>query len=440
MDWIWQNRRREWINFNVARIETFWRKMVKSLHDNGKKAIINSAWTKACFEAMYHFGIDYRRIAATGVDYMVVETVAAALSLMPDSRRDQHYDFLAMLMEIKACTPGMKLLFLHGIRDVVENYDLLRHAPPKLEKELYSMANVCYNDGKNLHRAADGFLACLGDGIGADEWRWLKTRWDKAFAVQPNYAGNVTVIWSEQAFYCHFDDYPENGDWSSHRLTFSLMEHGVQVQAAARIENIASLTGTLLVPYFHLLPEEELQAVLNYRGGAAILLGDPNRRKLPYGDITIACGAIACVIINSGTAQMPVSIPSAGGKFTDEKIPIRFYEDMKYLDIPSAFWDRVADAINNGIVREDRCHISCRILDPDNKTALMSLELSSDTLHLAVKNNSETYAKPKLELTKNIRSIKILSGFPLTECIPDKNRFMTVIPPQGIVVMEIQTS
>jgi len=438
MDWIWQNRRREWLHFNIARMETFWRKMVKALHDNGKKAIINSAWTKACFEAIYRYGIDYRRIAATGVDYMVVETVAAGLTLI-HGRRDQHYDFLAMLMEIKACVPGMKLLFLHGIKDAVENYDLLRHAPARLEKELYSLANVCYHDGENTHRAADGFLACLGDGISADEWRWLKTRWDKAFSAQPGYAGSVTAIWSERAFYSHFDDYLETGGWCSHRQTFFLMEHGVQIQSAARIENIGRLTGTLLVPYFHLLPEEELQSVLNYRGGAVILLGDLTRRKLPCADVAIDYGTISCVIINSGMAQMSMAIPAVEGKFTDEEIPLAFYDDIKYRDIPSVFWNKVADIINSIIVPGDRTHVLCRILDPNGETAVMSLEFASDALHIAVKNNSQIYAKPELELTKNIRSIKILSGFPLTECIPDKDRFKVVIPPQGIVVMEIKT-
>jgi hypothetical protein len=59
--------------------------MVETLHKENKRALINSAWTRACFEAMYRYGIDYKRIANTGVDYMVVETVATGLSLLNES-------------------------------------------------------------------------------------------------------------------------------------------------------------------------------------------------------------------------------------------------------------------------------------------------------------------------------------------------------------------
>lgn len=77
--------------------------MVTALHGAGRKAVINSAWGRAPFESLYRYGIDYQRIAATGVDAIIVETVAAGLAMDPRlGNEDRHDDFLSMLMLLRA--------------------------------------------------------------------------------------------------------------------------------------------------------------------------------------------------------------------------------------------------------------------------------------------------------------------------------------------------
>src|SRR5690606_28840715 len=63
-DWIWQSRRREWLNFNTDRWAAFHRKQAAAVHAIGKQVVINSAWTRDPFEAVYRYGIDYRKIIA----------------------------------------------------------------------------------------------------------------------------------------------------------------------------------------------------------------------------------------------------------------------------------------------------------------------------------------------------------------------------------------
>jgi len=102
-DWIWQNARREWIEFYADRWAGFWRKVVTAVHAAGRKAVINSAWGRAPLESLYRYGIDYRKIVEAGVDGIVVETAAAGLAMDPRTADvDRHYDFLSMLMLIKA--------------------------------------------------------------------------------------------------------------------------------------------------------------------------------------------------------------------------------------------------------------------------------------------------------------------------------------------------
>ncbi|MBU0609889.1 MAG: hypothetical protein KKI08_18540, partial [Armatimonadetes bacterium] len=144
-DWIWRNARQEWIGFYADRWAGFWGKMMAALHAAGKQAVINSSWGRAPFEALYRYGVDVRKIAATGVDGMIVESVAAGLSLDPrPSAADpaRHFDFLTMLMLTRACAPDLRLIFLHNVHDICEEWDALRHVPAVLEKEIWSLANV----------------------------------------------------------------------------------------------------------------------------------------------------------------------------------------------------------------------------------------------------------------------------------------------------------
>ncbi|MEI6503555.1 MAG: hypothetical protein WCP21_21295, partial [Armatimonadota bacterium] len=173
MDLICTQLYPQWVEFNMLRWEQFWAAIVAAVKPLGKLTMVNSANTKAAFESMYIFGMDYRRLARLGVDYLVVETVAANLALISGGH-ERHFDFAATLAEMKAFLPDMKLIFLHGVKDVCESYDLLRHAPSRLEREVYTLANQLQVTPEGiLERCAAGFMVCLGDGLTATEWAYL---------------------------------------------------------------------------------------------------------------------------------------------------------------------------------------------------------------------------------------------------------------------------
>ncbi|MEN6301774.1 MAG: hypothetical protein ABFD96_03575, partial [Armatimonadia bacterium] len=142
-EWIWRNARSEWIAFWSDRWAGFWQTVLAALHAEGKQAVINSAWGRAPFEALYRYGVDYQKIAAAGVDGMIVETAAAGLSLDPRAADEgRHFDFLSMFGLVRAYLPDLRLIFLHNAHDIVEEWDALRHVPAVLEKEIWSLANV----------------------------------------------------------------------------------------------------------------------------------------------------------------------------------------------------------------------------------------------------------------------------------------------------------
>ncbi len=51
------------------------------------------------------------------------------------------FDYCAAIAELKAAAPGMKFIMMPGVKDVVESYDSLRHAPARLERDFYMLSN-----------------------------------------------------------------------------------------------------------------------------------------------------------------------------------------------------------------------------------------------------------------------------------------------------------
>ena len=58
MDYIWNHLWHEWVDFNMLRWESFWRKIVNALRPLGKKTMINSSGTRAAFESINSTGMD----------------------------------------------------------------------------------------------------------------------------------------------------------------------------------------------------------------------------------------------------------------------------------------------------------------------------------------------------------------------------------------------
>ncbi|MCX5642242.1 MAG: hypothetical protein NTY10_03270 [Candidatus Omnitrophica bacterium] len=444
MKWIWGNLRKEWIEFNAARWETFWRKMTDAMHRVSRKTAINSAWTKAPFEALYRFGIDYKRIAGTGVDAMVVEAVAANYYLS-ENARDLHFNFLAMLMQIKAYAPEMKLIFLHGVKDIVEQYDLIHHCPTNLERENYSLSNTFLQDaGGGLKRCADGFLVCLGDGIKKEEWRWLKEHWDLGFGPVPKRILGATAVWSDYAFRGSLDSYITTGAPQDHRLLYPLMEDGVQIQGYVRAEDIKGASGPLLVFNQQLLPEKELSELLGYKNGPVIMLGG-RRAGLPEPDIFIedtpASDSLVCLIYFAGHKKESVTLNPERknpAPYRETGAPLSFWEGEHCREFSGQFMaccsEKIAKIVNSVTVTDNRRNGATAGKAPGQAT---EIEIAPGVSRVAVSNSAYVYAVTKIDLKREIKSVKVLSGFPIADIVPEGSTFKIKVPGKGIVVLEV---
>ena len=438
-EFILRNRRAEWSAFYAQRWARFWTTMVTALHDAGKKATINSAWGRAPFEAYYRYGVDYQRIAATGVDAIIVETVAAGLAMDPRmAGTDRHDDFLAMLMLMRACVPDTKLIFLHNVHDVVEEWDAIRHMPTVLEREIYALNNVFHTrpDG-TLRPSADGFLACLGDGLTREEWGWLKQRWERALFPLPTRTLGATVVWSDAAYRAQTADFLATRTWDTHYLLFRLMEAGATVQGTINVNSLENHRGALLVPNAHLFPPEELARVMAYGGGPVVLVGRKinglPEPALEFSDV-YPPNELWCAVYN-GTAPA-VEIAADG-----EEIPLG---DLSAIPGPEGFWDHMsyrkvsADFVTACATTLQSVSMPIIVDKQDEDVDIMPVELADGTLRIAIKNRIAAYARPEIDMGRPIASAEVRSGFPSVAIRPKGGKFDVRVPGRGITVVDVK--
>ena len=172
MDYIWTFLKKEWADFNSMRWLSLWKKATEMAHSIGCETMINSPFTRSLMESLVYFGLDLRKLDGLNVDYLLVETVATSVSVI-DGKSERVFDYAAMLCELWCLLKKMKFIIMAPVKDVAENWDAFRHAPARLERDMFLLSNQnVLRDGKT-ERCADGLLYCLGDGIGKEEWKEL---------------------------------------------------------------------------------------------------------------------------------------------------------------------------------------------------------------------------------------------------------------------------
>lgn len=443
INWIWQNVRHEWIGFWADRWTEFWTKALDALHAAGKTAFINSSWGRAPWESLYRYGVDHRRITGAGVDGIVVETVAAGLSMDPRPYAadvTRHADFLSMLMLMRAALPDTRLIFLHNTHDTVEEWDAIRHRPTLLEKEIYSLSNVHQQRGDgSLRPCADGFLVCLGDGLDEWHWRWLRDRWELAWSGDPMRTLGATLVWSNALIDAQTQDFTQTRGWIAHRLAFCLMTEGAPVQSTADVTGLDSITGAILVLNHHLLPQDEGARALAYEGGPIILIGRETP-GLPEPDARIddrsGPGSLSCFVYGA-EAQTPDLAPWDAPALPD---------DVMAMDEPMGYWDHFEFApVSPEFLRACGRLIAevsdaPLLIEQEDDVLVMASEQADGSVRVALKNKTRFYARPRVDMRREIASVEILTEYPSLLVEPQGREFSVRVPPEGVTVVEVRTA
>ena len=438
---IWRDSRADWIRFYAARWQSFWRKVVAALHARDRKIVFNSAWTRDPFQAMYRYGIDYKMIEDVGVDGFVVETVAAGVSIGGEGgiEASPHYDYMAMLMLMKAYTPNMAMHCLNGTLDIFEQWDVLHHAPTVWEREIYSLTNLYRWDREGaLQRCYAGPVVCLATEIESDAWRSIRAKWERAISGTPTGVIGATVVWSDGALAAQLDDFIATRRWTSHKIVHELMAAGAPILAVARVADLGGVRGPILVPNPHLFPAEELARVFDYTGGPVIVIGEevaaPRAPDLSFADV-YAPDALQCGVWGASPAS-----PTPLHADAPEDIP----PDLMALPEPGPFmFEPYFRKVSRSFLRACvavivECTQAPVALAREGVVRVNGIELDPGQVRLFLGNDSHYYVVTEIDVRREIAAARVVTDFPGVPIEPVGSRFSVKIPGKGMVIVDIQ--
>lgn len=274
-EYILTSLRKEWSLFYAGKHASFWKKSVAALKKEGFSVFLNTCWTRDPFEALFRYGIDYRLLAECGIDGFFAEASSAVLELegWNDTESSCMEKCQAMLMRIKASVPETKIHLLGCIKDGMEQYNALRHAPCRMRSEGYGLYNLFCN-GK---RCAEGILECLGDGITSGEWQIIDSIRTLAAETEAVFLPCGHIFWEESAFDREFAFYASTPGReriaSSHTLLHELIHAGTVLPSIMTFEALKKISAQkedmLLVIHPAFLSMEAEKFLASYPGFVA---------------------------------------------------------------------------------------------------------------------------------------------------------------------------
>ena len=421
-EYIWNNLRRKWINFHVWRWEKFWTKICDALHNASKKVIVNNAWCSDPFEALYRYGIDYRKFYESGVDYIIAETVPTGQELF-NKGFVRFNQYMSMAQVMSAYNPNKKLLTLLGVKDCTEEWDVLHHAPTRLERDMYALATLYKQVDGKFKNSTDGYVYTLGDGIVADEWEWIRERSDIAFSEVPQKILATSVVWSDNAHNELLNDYIKSRRPSLHKQMYELLNHNTSFGAVVRTDELENTNGAIFVPNFDLLSEEEKNKVVSYNKGAVICtvpLGyakENIKYSLCFED-KFAQYKMCVFVLNVKNVEIVKT--KIDEYFSIEEVvselegisefwtDARFFKtSMPFRAMSDAFLNSLAYLIN---------HINGDIFESDAR--ILPVLLNNGKYRLFVFNFDNVYAGFKIFINKTFGKIEIVSKYPVIQPRP----------------------
>lgn len=442
--WIWAHRRLEWIDFLTGTWCTLWRQICTRLHSAGLKAIINSANTRACFDALYETGIDYRKMADLGIDAMVVETVALGIELTHPESPAHHDDFPTALQEIRAVCPEWKLIFLHGIKDVVENWDNLRQAPGAYERELYRLTNSYLWNGTCLERAARGLLACLADGISAAEWDYIRNVWQRLGAdsetLLPLEAGEAAAFFTPALYTRGVADYTRDGFPPAHDQIRTLVERGFHIETAAKLSDAANYPGVRIIPGVHLLDDQVLEQLVSMPGMTAFCGRAQALEKYLHLGQSVSDGRITLLLLGSGTKQ-PRLLAAGTRTWKDAELCVRFCEYRERMEITDEFWKEAVSILHQAALdnQQQRQLPTVELLD-QRFCSLSYRRLPGNILQISLENRAVwRRCVASIRVSQPVSKVQMLTRFPIRPEIRENGHTLTFpVPPHGITVANLE--
>ena len=310
--WILSSGRREWCEFHARRHARFWKKGMDMLAKHGWTHRFNHCWTRDPLEAKYRYGIDYQLLAAAGVRNWVPEAQAAVIETEGWNRSGIPMQdvFRAMIPRLAAALPGASLQLLNCIKDGMEQYNVLRHAPAFMDSDIYSICGTLCGG----RRSVRGVLTCLADGISPAEWQRIDRSYSNVGGSDPAGGCFPAVVWSDRASAEEFAAYCKEPFCSSFTLHAHLISQGAVLPDSVRLGELdQSSSVPLVVLHPKFFTERDLAAVHAASRGNYAEIG-----LLPDNGFGCRIAAAGIIVHESRTSLLPCERT----EITDWRLPL----------------------------------------------------------------------------------------------------------------------
>ena len=347
-----KNRWESWNSFLRKEWESFWMQAVQTVHGIGKLLLVNSPNSKSVFGALQYMNVDYRFLDKIGVDYLIAETTTTSARLIWNTRPVLH-EFCAVASELAVMMPHTKVLLMPAIRDVVESFDVLYHAPAMLERDMMLLGSQrLLRNGKPEDLAA-GLFACLGDCVEAQEWALFRRFGRHALEFDAVRTGEMVWLTDSVIFDRLQQEHHQYGTWSpSAQITVLKNARSIDISAIGTLEELSSCRQPVIIPDFHLLTPVQQKTILA-SSLPMMLTGRNLRFLLPEGSEVLAwkpwkeysweCAFLHWEKQKNGVTELPQKgeLPP----FDDAKVFRIYREWYPHLEIPISFWQTAADRL-----------------------------------------------------------------------------------------------
>lgn len=408
------HHRLEWLTFCTNRWMKYLEHVICGFHAAGLSVIVNSTWTKDPMESIYRYGVDYDRMCDLPITAMVVENGAPTISIIDvdanagyrqtyEDRKMVHHAFRASLMTVAACNRNrIPLRPLFPVRDTMEQYDVIHHLPTALQRHGAAIFNsfLWVEDG-TLKPVVKGNTYCLGDGLSADNWRFLRLCSDNAFIGKVKNVPGATMIWSGERNKREVEALMRNRTWCTSKWLSELLRRGANLHKIADIQDLSLVSGDIVVPNPELMPEEELKAIKAYDRGEILYL----EMKDDGQDYT--------------------KLPNPVGMGFPYPL---FYAKMeeKYLTDIARRINKQTEVLTAYLVScEDECHVQ-------------EIGISPTVSRILIDNEEYYYSVPKICMGRKIRRVTDLTKVRGYHVWVEEDMLRTLVPLRGVAILEVE--
>ena len=434
--WILKNKRLEWIEY----MADGWADFYSRLFDRIKKPIIfNMAWTRDPFEALYRYGLDYRRCCIDKAYAIMIEENSATRSITapedeggvdhPLAARDAFtYEYALMQQSVKLFTDGLRQISLMPISDTEEQWDALRHCPTELIRAtVRRYNNFVYRNG-GFEPCCNAPHYCLSDGISSEDWRWLAKQ--ESYRIpKPDFIDGFAAVINKNAVYSELAAFCRKKSYFGSSLLLELIMGGLNLSAELSLSDVSEfdkakcLVVTDLRGYTDAEKESLAKAVL-----PILAIGEdvelPIEKSGYYKGRLISVALYGWKKIDLGTlAALDRSVRAVRSKFGE-----KWTEPLSYPRVRSEFFLALCRLLNQAFEAD---------FSEDASVKVNSF-ICGDERYLLLSNDRHTYCLPRVRVTSPVREATAIMKDKGYRVKTDENSICLRIPPRCAEIVKIK--